>query len=95
MEGQCGCVLHNLSKAHGLIYTRNGYCQILDNRRDRSTLFGTWGMELRPYPKKPRNSRTFIDHLLERGCRVDLHCKQVIEAIDFGGVFTELLAKGV
>jgi len=58
-----------------------------------SSVPGAWNQD--PYPKKSRDCQTLIDHLLERGCRVDLHCKQVIEAIDLGGVFTELLAKRI
>ncbi|SRR5258706_6062403 len=68
MERQRGCLLHNLGKAHGLVYTRDGYCQILDNRRDCSTLFGTLGMELRPYPK----GREFVEPLLIISWREDV-----------------------
>ena len=39
--------------------------------------------------------RTLLDHLLDRARRVDLHRKEVVEAIDFRRLLGELLAKRV
>ena len=36
---------------------------------------------------------TLFDHLLDRACRVDFHCREVIEPVDFGSIFGELLTK--
>ena len=39
--------------------------------------------------------RTLLDHLLDRTRRVDLHRKEVVEAIDLGRLLGELLAKRI
>ena len=40
-------------------------------------------------------TRTLLNHLLDSTRRVDLHCGEVIEAIDFGRLFREFLAEGI
>ena len=45
--------------------------------------------------KRTKTRNTLLDHLLDRTRRVYLHRREVVEPIDFGRIFGELLAKGI
>jgi hypothetical protein len=38
---------------------------------------------------------TVLNHLLQASIRINLHRIQVVKAVHFGGVFAELLGKGI
>ena len=42
-----------------------------------------------------KRNNTLLDHLLDRARMVDLHRKEVVEAIDLGRLLGELLAKRI
>lgn len=86
-------VLHNFSEAHGLIYARNCKSQVLHHRSHNAILISC--RIIRSSRSKSAPVRTLLDKFLQRARGIDLHGKEVVEAIDFGRVLAKFLTKGI
>ena len=93
-SNECHNVLHNLGEAHGFIHTRDRESKILHHGPHHAIGIRYKLMSI-ARTRAWLGLLTLVDHFLNRACGIDLHGIEVVESIDFGRVFRELLAEGI
>ena len=89
-----GDVLHDFGKTHRFVNTRNRKSKILHHATHHTVGIGCREFNWDGVFNRSRQ-HTLLDHFLDGTSRVDFHSVEIIEAIDFGSIFRELLTKSI
>lgn len=90
-----GGALHDFSKAHCFVNTGDGKCQVLHHGAHHAVGISC-RCAIRGFAAgRPKISPTLLDHFLDCARRINLHREEVVEPINFGSIFRELLSKGI